>query len=151
MSNSVQKYEYTIDFTTEGADTLIFEMVKNGGAAILMLEAFSLKLVSSTPVSDTNYDITFINVDGSQTVQNVAEGVVATPPAGVSTTDKSFTAWPTIEPAYQNAVYEALYESLSTGGNVVDVFIATGQSNARTHSTMVRKIGLVLVAVFKQH
>ncbi|EDM29222.1 iduronate-2-sulfatase [Lentisphaera araneosa HTCC2155] len=131
VSNSVQKYEYTIDFTTEGADTITLDMVKNGGASyIYAQEAFSLKLVSSTPVSDPTYDITFINVDGSQTVQNVEEGTVANPPAGASTVDKTFTAWPTIDPAYENAVYEALYEPVSSGGNLVDVFIATGQSNA---------------------
>ena len=131
VSNSVQKYEYTVDFTTEGPDTFNLDMVKNGGGSyIFAQEAFSLKLVSSTPVSDPTYDITFINVDGSQTVQNVEEGVVATPPPGVNTPDKTFTSWPTVLAASADTIYSALYDELPGDGKIVDVFMATGQSNA---------------------
>ena len=42
------------------------------------------------------FSITFINVDGAETVEIVDEGVLATPPKGVNTADKTFTAWPTI-------------------------------------------------------
>ena len=131
VGNSVQKYEYTIDFMTEGADTLNFEITKSGGASFIVAqEAFSLKTVSLDPLA-TTYQINFINVDGSQTSQTVNEGVVATPPEGISTTDKTFTGWTTIAPATADATYIALHEDVVTGGgNIVDVFIATGQSNA---------------------
>ena len=63
------------------------------------------------PTTINTYDITFINVDNSQTVQTVNENEVATPPDGVNTTDKTFTGWPTVLPATANATYTAHYET----------------------------------------
>ncbi|MCH2204364.1 MAG: sialate O-acetylesterase [Lentisphaerales bacterium] len=94
--------------------------------------ANEMALLIDTPETEvTTYQINFINVDGSETSQTVNKEEVATPPAGLNTTDKKFTEWPTIKPAYKNTTYTALYEDVVTGGgNIVDVFIATGQSNA---------------------
>jgi uncharacterized repeat protein (TIGR02543 family) len=71
-------------------------------------------------------------VDGTQTTQTVNAGVVATPPVGVDTATKTFTSWPTVVAAVADATYTALYETLPQlgPGDVVDLFVATGQSNA---------------------
>jgi len=46
VSNSVERYEYTVDFTTEGADTLTLDLVKSDGVSFIVAqEAFSLKSV----------------------------------------------------------------------------------------------------------
>ena len=59
----------------------------------------------------TTYTITFINVDGSQTIQTVNEGDTPVPPAGVNDGDKVFTGWPTIVAAYADATYTAEYST----------------------------------------
>ena len=61
----------------------------------------------------STYAITFVNVDGSETVQTVAENV-ATPPAGVNTDTRTFTGWPTVAPATADATYTALYDEAAT-------------------------------------
>ena len=59
VANSVEKYEYTVDFTTEGPDTLNLEIVKNGGGSyIFAQEAFSLKAINVAPPTGSTYDIT---------------------------------------------------------------------------------------------
>ena len=129
-SNSVERYEYTVDFTTTGADTLNLDFVKkDGNSTIFAQEAFSLKLVS-LGTGTTTYQIQFINVDGTTTTQTVNEGDTPTPPTGVSTATKTFTAWPTISPATENTTYTAQYSENVGSGEIVDIFIATGQSNA---------------------
>jgi len=82
------------------------------------------------PTPTSGYIITSINVDDSITTQTVSEGVVATPPAGVNTATRTFTGWPTVAPATAAATYTAEYTQNSGGGDIVDLFIATGQSNA---------------------
>ena len=74
------------------------------------------------------YTITFINVDDTQTTQTVGENQVATPPTGVSTAARTFTGWPTIDPATEDATYTALYDTIDP--TVVDIYIVAGQSNA---------------------
>ena len=56
--------------------------------------------------------------------------------------DKSFTSWPTVAPATADATYTALYEDIVTGGgNIIDVFMATGQSNAAWPWDSVNSVG----------
>lgn len=55
------------------------------------------------------YTITFVNVDNSVTIQVVQESVVATPPAGINTSTRTFTGWPTVDPATSDATYIAEY------------------------------------------
>lgn len=46
VTDSVKKYEYTVDFSTEGADTLTLDLVKSDGASFIAAqEAFSIKTV----------------------------------------------------------------------------------------------------------
>ncbi|WP_083913005.1 sialate O-acetylesterase [Rubritalea marina] len=87
----------------------------------------------------TGYTITFVNVDGSQSSQSVSAGVVATPPAGVNSGNRTFTGWPTIAPATADATYTAEYTEAS--GDIVDLFIATGQSNAAWPWDSVNQVG----------
>ena len=89
--------------------------------------------------SGTTYTITFVNVDGSTTTQTVNEGDTPTPPAGVNTDTRTFTGWPTIAAATANATYTAEYTE--TGGDIVDLFIATGQSNAAWPWDSVNQVG----------
>ena len=113
VSAGTEKYVYTVDFTTIGADTLTLDLVKTeGGNFIFAYEAFSLKSVGDNG-GGTTYTITFINVDDSQTTQTVGENVVATPPAGVNTDTRTFTSWPTIAPATADATYTALYSEVN--------------------------------------
>ncbi|MDA8959381.1 PEP-CTERM sorting domain-containing protein [Akkermansiaceae bacterium] len=43
VPNSLEKYEYTVDFATDGADTLNLDVVRSGGGLnILAVEAFTL-------------------------------------------------------------------------------------------------------------
>lgn len=46
VSDSVEKYEYTVNFSTDGADTLTLDLVKSDGLhPIVAPEAFSLNAV----------------------------------------------------------------------------------------------------------
>ena len=81
-------------------------------------QLFINTFIDSTPNPETTYEITFINVNGSQTNQTVNEGVIATPPEGVNTVDKTFTGWPTIEPATADATYVALYTTNNSNAGV---------------------------------
>ncbi|EDM29233.1 hypothetical protein LNTAR_22624 [Lentisphaera araneosa HTCC2155] len=132
VANAIQRYEYTIDFSTQGSDTLSLDLVKNGGGqAIFAHEAFSLKTLTTVPPPiQKTHETIFINVDGTETVETIHEGGIAVPPSGVSTADKTFTGWPNVKPASQDVTYTALYTDKSGAGNYVDVFMATGQSNA---------------------
>ncbi len=60
-------------------------------------------------VMPTTYEITFINVDDSESTVTVNENEVATPPTGVDTAERTFTNWPTVVPATADATYTALY------------------------------------------
>ena len=114
-SASTEKYEYTVEFSTEGADTLTLDLVRSGGSStIFAYEAFSLQSLGGG--GGSTYTITFVNVDGSQTSETVSEGEVATPPTGVNTSTRTFTAWPTIVPATADATYTALYDDDNGGG-----------------------------------
>ena len=85
--------------------------------------------IDTFPIVTDGYTITFVNVDGSVTTQTVGEGVTPTPPTPINTDTRVFTAWsPTIVAATADATYTAEYGPAS--GEFVDVFIATGQSNA---------------------
>ena len=54
-NNQLQRYEYTIDFTTDGADTVTLDVTKSaGGSYIVAYEAFSLSLVSEASDSGSN-------------------------------------------------------------------------------------------------
>ena len=77
---------------------------------------------------DLAYEITFINVDGSQTIQSVEEGGVAVPPTGVNTVNKTFTGWPTINVAYADATYTALYTNNDPGNSNASVTVSLSQS-----------------------
>ena len=114
VSAGTETYEYTIDFTTVGADTLTLDLVKSeGGNFILAYQAFSLASVGDNG-GGTTYEIAFVNVDGTETTQTVNENVVATPPAGVNTDTRTFTSWPTIALATADATYTALYSEVNT-------------------------------------
>ena len=127
--NGTEKYVYTVDFTTAGPDTLSLDLVKSGGAnAIFAYEAFSLKSTDGGNPQPTTYEITFINVDGSQTIQTVNAGQVATPPPGVNTADKTFTAWPTVAPANADATYTALYEDVVNTYEITFINVDGSQS-----------------------
>ena len=103
----------------------------SGLTGTLSFDTASSKVIYTFNTGGTTYDITFVNVDGSQTTQTVGENVVATPPPGVNTATKTFTEWPAIAPATADATYTALYTvNPPANGDYVDVFIATGQSNA---------------------
>ena len=54
-SNALQRYEYTVDFTTSGADTVTLDLTKSaGGSYIVAYEAFSLSLVSEASDSGSS-------------------------------------------------------------------------------------------------
>ena len=67
----LQKYEFTVEFTTDGADTLTLDIVKAGGSIILAYEAFSLAAVDVTPVPNLNIDssFSFTNASTAETFQ----------------------------------------------------------------------------------
>ena len=59
--NALEKYKYTVDFVTDGADTLTVDLVKNGGSNnVLSFEAFSLKTVSGNPDPNLAIDPSFL-------------------------------------------------------------------------------------------
>ena len=103
------------------ADVFYDEVHPNGNGEQIEADAIFGALVDLTPT----YTITFINVDGTQTTQTVDENVVATPPTGVSTVDKTFTGWPTIAPATADATYYAAY---TTGNASASVSVSVAQS-----------------------
>ena len=70
------------------------------------------------PPPPPTYTITFINVDDSQTTEELEENEVATPPAGVNTATRTFTGWPTIDPATEDRTYTAQYDEVSTSADV---------------------------------
>jgi lysophospholipase L1-like esterase len=64
--NGLAKFEYTVDFTTDGADTLTLDVVKSSGDnTIFAFEAFTLSVIGSDPTLSTYTEMRY-NGDGSQ-------------------------------------------------------------------------------------
>ncbi|VGO17699.1 hypothetical protein PDESU_06301 [Pontiella desulfatans] len=112
---------------------LLYDGVHPNGAGeeVEADEIFDALVLDTGTGTGTTYEITFINVDRSETVEIAGVGEVAVPPPGVDTAYKMFTGWPTVLPATANTTYQALFDiKPAPNGEYVDVFIATGQSNA---------------------
>ena len=87
-------------------------MVKNGGNSFIFAQGILTKAVNVAPPTGPTYDITFVNVDGSQSVQTVNEGEVAIPPTGVNTEDRTFVSWPTVSEATTTQVIMPLLSQM---------------------------------------
>lgn len=62
LDGGLDKYEYTVDFTTDGADTLTLDILKNGGtSSTLAFESFTLKTISTVPNLAINSNATYSN------------------------------------------------------------------------------------------
>ena len=103
-----------MDFTTDSADTLTLDVAKDGGGLILVYEAFSLSALAANPQPNLNIESSF-----SFSYSYAAE---TSPVPFDNNGQETLTV--------SGVTYTALYDEVPANGEYVDVFIATGQSNA---------------------
>ncbi len=67
ITSGLAKFEYTVDFTTDGADTLTLDVVKSSGGSNITFafEAFTLSVIGAEPKLSTYAEMRY-NGDGTQ-------------------------------------------------------------------------------------